>query len=287
MKSFRKQPKLRHPFLATLGIVLLLTQGQSLAGSLQKSCYDLPGVEAPKLEPSKGLYVFIDQTMAMTVPMKTAVIDLVSEWGKQGERVFISRFSANIKGNYTELMFDEIGDTPPSEAYLFHLRYKDKKIILACLESRKDAFHDKLATVLNNTLKLTNDKLPHTNLMHSLMDFSEQLIADRHVQDKTILLVSDGLENSDVFSFHKRGSIRQIDAEEMLNKVRRQNLIPNWYHAKIYLLGLGYISDDKEYIRPKIMKPLKRFWMKYFLEGTAEVKANSIGTPMLLTKTLL
>lgn len=274
--------------IATLFLLWFgLGSGQIFAGTFLNGCYDLPGVIAPKIEPQKALYVLIDQTMEITQPMKKTIVDLVSEWGTNGERVLISRFSANIKGNFTELVFDEVGNIPPSEAYLFHLRRKHKKSILACIKERKTQFHDALVNTLTNTLKLADDKLPKTNLIHSLNDFAEQLIADRRIKDKTVLLVSDGLENSDLFSFHKRGNIKSISHQNMLNKVRRKKLIPNWYNAKIYLMGLGYISDEKAYIRPRLMKPLKRFWTKYFLEGNGVIRVNSIGTPMLLTRSIL
>lgn len=261
--------------------------GQSVAGTFLNGCYDLPGVSPPQLKPQKALYVFIDQTMALTPLMKQAVIDLVGQWGNNGERVKISRFSANISGQYNELVFDEIGNIPPTEPYLFHLRTKHKRQILACIEERKNDFHSALVDSLSATLKLADDKLPKTNLIHSLADYAEQMVAVDDIEDKTVLLVTDGLENSDLFSFHRRGKVKLINPKESLNKIRRKGLVPSWHNAKVYLMGLGYISDEKFYVRPKIIKPLKQFWERYFAEGNAVLLANSIGTPMLLTKSIL
>jgi len=249
-------------------------------------CYDIPGVLKPIPSSNKVLYVFIDQTMELTPHMKEAVIDLVAEWGNNGENVKISRFSANIQGQYSELIFDENGNAKPSEEYLFHLRYKDKKQILSCLENTKHEFKEKLTTTLVNTLKLTDDKLPKTNLLHSLRDFADQMVHDEDTKDKTVLIVSDGLENSDVFSFHKHGVIREVDSRKMFNVAKQKKLIPNWHKAKVYFMGLGYISDSKFYVRPKIIEPIAAFWSQYFAEGNAVLHKDSLGTPMLLTKSL-
>jgi len=270
--------------------MVLLTQGfaQVFAGTFLNSCYDIPGIAAPpKPTSKKAIYVFIDQTMALTIPIKKAIIDLVSEWGNHGEQVKIIRFSANISGNYTELVFDETGNIMPTEPYLFHLRRKHKQQILACIKKRKQEFHNALVNTLTNTLKFNDDKLPQTNLIHSLNTFANQLIADQSIKDKTVLVVSDGLEHSDLFSFHKNGVIRTINAKRALNTIRKKQLIPEWYGAKIYFLGLGYIADEKFYARPKVIIPLKNFWEAYFREGNGELKTNSIGTPMLLTKSIL
>jgi hypothetical protein len=126
--------------------------GQCFAGTFLNSCYDLPGVSAPPIKPQRALYVFIDQTMALTPLMKQSVIDLVSQWGDHGERVKISRFSANISGQYNELVFDEVGNIMPTEAYLFHLRSKDKKKILACIDEKKNDFQKALVDSLTATL---------------------------------------------------------------------------------------------------------------------------------------
>ena len=272
--------------LTVLAIGCVVVSGQLFAGSLLKPCYDIPGLTPPEMKASKGLYVFVDQTMDLTATMKAAVVELVTEWGDRGERVQISRFSANVKGQYSELMFDEVGNIPPTPDFLFNLRRKDKIEFLQCLENRKNDFYLKLNNSLTTTLKLTDDKLPKTNLLHSLYTFAEQIVADNSVTDKTVLLVSDGLENSDLFSFHRHGKVKTIDARKMLDIVRRNKLIPNWYGAKVYLFGLGYISDEKFYLRPKIVDPLKQFWEHYFIEGQGTMQPNSIGVPMLLTKSI-
>jgi len=288
MKNLNRRIPSRPLSIATLCITLLMQgSGQVFAGTYLNSCYDIPGVAAPTFQSQKALYVFIDQTMALTAPMKKSIINLVSEWGHQGEQVKISRFSANINGNFTELVFDETGNIMPSESYLFHLRRKHKKQILACIDKRKSEFHDALKSALSNTLKSTDDKLPQTNLIHSLNDFAEQLIADQRIKQKTVLLVSDGLEHSDLFSFHKQGVIRSINVKRSISIVRKKQLIPNWHNANIYFLGIGHISDEKFYARPKIIAPLKTFWKYYFDEGNGKLNANSLGTPMLLISSIL
>lgn len=272
---------------ALFAAIALVSTGQCIAASQLHNCYDLPGLKAPETAEGKVLHVLVDQTMALTSPMKASLTDLVTQWGMHGERVTISRFSANIKGQYSELVFDETGNLPPSEAYLYQLRRKDKKALLDCLEKSKTDFHDKLVTVLTTTLNRNNDKLPKSNILHSLNDFASQVVRFDETKDITLLLVSDGLENSDVFSFHERNKIRLINPVKMMSMVRGRGLVPNWQGAKVYFFGLGYISNEKFYARPNILKPLKKFWARYFSEGHAVIQENSIGTPMLLTKSIL
>jgi len=267
--------------------ICLLPNRQVIAGSMYHDCYNIPGYLAPTLKSKKILYVFIDQTMKLTPAMQKSAIDLISDWGQHGERVKILRFSANIKGQYSELVFDKIGNIPPSQEFLFHLRRKDKADFLRCIKSQKHNFTEKMITAMTATLKLTDEKLPQTNLIHSLFDFAHQLVSMDSIADKTALIISDGLENSDLFSFHKRGVVKKINPKKSLATVKKFKLIPNWGKTKVYLMGVGYISDEKFYLRPKIVKPLKAFWWRYFTAGNATLHKNSIGIPMLLTKSIL
>jgi len=104
---------------------------QVFAGTMYQDCYSIPGYPAPSLKAKKVLYVLVDQTMKLTPAMQTSAIALISDWGQNGERVKILRFSANVEGQYTELMFDKNGNIPPSQEFLFHLRRKDKRKFLA------------------------------------------------------------------------------------------------------------------------------------------------------------
>lgn len=284
MRTFKG--RLRY-LLGILSIIGVLGSGQSIAGSIATGCYESLGLVPPQTRASRTLYVFIDQTTSLTTPMKKAITNLVSQWGSHGERVTISRFSANVSGQYTELMFDKTGEIKPAEAYLFQLRHKDKKALLSCLDQHKGDFHDALTKGLNAAFKRSNTKLPKTNLLDSLKTLASQLVAADNIRDKTVLLVSDGLENSDVFSFYYRHKIKLINPKMMLDIVRQKHLIPNWHGAKIYMLGLGFINDKHYYARPKLIEPLRKFWGDYFSEGNGVVNVNSIGTPMLLTKSIL
>jgi len=282
-----QKTQLKRKGLITLVLLLCCLNGQSFAGTLLDKCYRQPSLVPPPFSPTRTLYVFIDQTTNLNQNMKDSITNLVTQWGSQGENVKITRFSANIKGQYSELVFDEVGNNQPSEAYLFHIRPGPKRRLLKCLRERDKLFDQKLKKALDKTLKLTNDKLPKTNLLHALKDFARQIVKDDKTKDKTVLLVSDGLENSNLLSFHQRGRIRIINSRRALQQARRNKLIPKWNQATVYMLGLGHISDKNFYASPRVINPLKTFWKNYFKEGDAIVHPYSLGTPMILRKSLL
>jgi hypothetical protein len=267
-----------------LALALLLTT-PAWAGPPLPSCYAGSYLGEPARTTTRAYYLFVDQTTPLTEALKTNVANLTANWGSDGERVKIVRFSANVSGQYTELMFDDFSDPTPTQEYLYHLRTDDRPPLLDCIKARDDKFHTLLKQAVNQTLTLNNSKLPKTDLLNALKELSTKVLAPETNYEQTVLLVSDGLENSSYASFYERKTvIKSIDVHKTLSEISKFNLIPNWHGAKVYMFGLGYQRDVKIYANPKMLQPLKDFWQAYFSLGKAQLM--ELGTPELLVSTL-
>lgn len=247
------------------------------------SCFKTLGLQTPASKVDT-LYIFIDQTTYLTKAMKTNIIDLVSDWGRHGDRVKILRFSANIKGQFTELMFNETIEAIPSEEYLFHLRTKDKKNLLACLDKNRDDFSASFTKSLSASLKLTKHTLPKTDLFYNLQQITAKTMNHDDEKQQTVLIITDGLENSDYLRFHGKGAIKRIHAKSSIKRLKKRKLIAKWRQADIYMYGLGHISNKDHYARPKLIERLKDFWSRYFREGKGKLK--QLGTPEILLSSI-
>ena len=270
--------------LIALALSLLPTT-PTWAGPPLPSCYAGSYLGEPERATTHAYYLFVDQTTPLTAALKANVADLTTNWGSDGEHVKIVRFSANVAGQYTELMFDEFSDPPPTQEYMFHLRAEDKPKLLECIKARDAKFHRQLSQAVSQTLAASNGKLPKTDLLHALKELTVKVLIPETNYDQTVLLVSDGLENSNYASFYQRKTvIKAIDVPKTLNEISKFNLIPNWHGAKVYMFGLGYLPDEKIYANPKMLQPLKDFWQSYFSLGKAQLM--ELGTPELLVSTL-
>lgn len=269
------------------GITLLIASisfNSAYATSNITDCYEAEGLTPPKTSADKILYVFIDQTTLLPDNMKSKLMTLVTDWDKPGDRVKIARFSAQTKGQYNELMFDEMVLPFPDQEYLYNMKRSKKKPLLACLNQRRQEYSKSLDNAMTSTLALIGKTLPKSEIFYSLRELSKSLITESDVADKTILFVSDGLENSSFTSFYARKGIKLISTNETMGIINKNSLQADWDNAKVYILGLGYFPDSKLYIRPNYIERLKGFWMSYFTAGSGEIVA--VGTPMLLTNSI-
>ncbi len=263
---------------AALSTAVILSAPPLFAGTLVGSCYEaVPGI-APA-EAQRALYILVDETTPLTETMRARVVALVSNWGNFGDRVKIARFSANINGRYPELVFAEAVEPRPGEAALYNMRYTDKAALLECLDRQKADFATLFSEHLKGTLKSVNPKIPKTDILYSLRELARNIILTDDAPEKTVLIVSDGLENSAVASFYRNGSLKMINAKKVVAAARSQRLIANWKGANIYMYGLAMNPSAKGYVQPKRLDALKNFWERYFVEGSGIVR--DLGMPEL------
>lgn len=247
----------------------------------QVSCFSSVDYVTPKPQKIKrALYVLVDETVPLTAGMKKKVVALLSEWGKSGDMVKIARFSASYRDLYPELVYEQKVEMMPDDGFMFNLSYKDKKIVLACLDDQKIAFRDSFVSQLNASLKSLNSKIPKSELLGSLKLLSKQIYLPDEADEKTVLLITDGMENSSVASFYAKGNVRKITPRKEISQVRRKGMMGYWKNSNVYVYGLGLMPDKKSYSKPETIQMLKHFWEQYFVESGGKVIA--IGAPELL-----
>lgn len=272
------------PLTSLVAFIALIASTAGWASTTSSSCYQQLDLEMPENNINSALYIFIDQTMPLNSRMRSNLNTLLSTHPKSGEQVRVARFSPNIKGQYTELSYEGSLDSKPSEAYLYQLKESQKEALKACINRQKTEEKQALTRAIKRNLEFINTQLPRTDLLYALKRLSETVLINDTIDDKTVLIISDGLENSEVSSFYRRRSIATINSEKEMSKVIKHQLLADWHGAKVYMFGLGNIKDERKYIKPSQLESLKKFWNSYLTAGGATVK--ELGTPALLTRQL-
>ncbi|MDH5692241.1 MAG: hypothetical protein OEZ47_03975, partial [Gammaproteobacteria bacterium] len=231
-----------------------------------------------------AFYLIIDQTIPISEKMASRIKELVSDWGQTGDMVKIIRFSANYRDQYPEIVFSRTIEPAPTQDFLYNLRYSDKPLLLDCIQKSNENFNASFHETLNKAIKDINPKTPKTDILYSLKQIAVQIVAKDVAKRKIVLIVSDGMENSEVASFYRRKSLAKFDSRKIFQKARRSGLVANWDNAQIYFYGLGLSSDSKRYGSMSKIENLRLFWERIFIEGRANIGA--IGAPELLISSI-
>ncbi len=267
-------------FFCAIAFLLTLTFSCG-SWAVDDSCFSSVDYVTPKENTvDRALYVIIDETVPLSEEMKSKIVALLKGWGKAGDQVKIARFSASYRGLYPELIFASKLDSVPDKRFMFNLHYQDRERIKTCMQEQQASFSNKFTKALQVALQNINPKIPKSELLGSLKLLSKQLVMPDNAKQKTVLLISDGLENSGTTSFYANKLVRNIDSRKEIAKIRRKGLMGSWDKANVYIYGLGLMPDKKSYSKPEHVMKIRRFWEHYFVESGARVKA--IGIPELL-----
>jgi hypothetical protein len=274
-----------HGFYAAAVVMLLLMASGAQASTAAQSCYaHIQYGSRVDHTADRALYIIIDQTTPLTPQMRQKISDMVSGWGKPGDMVKVVAFSANMRGMYPQLTFNAKSDPMPTEEYMYNLRWLDKEKLQKCLANQQEQFGRMFRRGLETALNGVNPEIPKTDLFYSLKQIAAQIIDIEDARSHKVLLVSDGLENSGLMSFYRKGKVKRLHEKKVISKVRRSGLIAHWKNAEIYMYGLGLPAKDGEYSNRKNVEKLYRFWERYFVEGNGRVRA--IGAPELLLSSI-
>ncbi|MDX1810407.1 MAG: hypothetical protein R3240_00545 [Gammaproteobacteria bacterium] len=261
-------------------LLALMLIAQPYAWASEKSCFSGVKYVTPADEQAnRALYIIIDETVPLSDAMKKKIGMLLSDWGQPGDLVKIARFSASYRGLYPELVFSQKLDPVPDDSFMFNLHYRDKKKVAECMQAQQDKFKQEFPKALQAALKNIDPKIPKTELLGSLKLLSKQLVKPDMAKEKTVFLVSDGLENRDGLSFYSNKLVKNLNPRKEVLMLRRKGMMGYWKGANIYMYGLGLMPDKKRYSKPEHILKLKSFWERYFVESGAKVK--EIGTPEL------
>lgn len=111
-----------------------------------------------------------------------------------------------------------------------------------------------------------------TDIMSSL-HVAEGLFKN-YPHDKSILVIlSDMIEDSDDYNF-ERENLTQKRMEEIINKEKTRNRMPELSNVKIYVVSAGALSTEKYFL-------IRDFWFRYFKECGANLSKENYGSALL------
>jgi len=262
-----------------LFFILLTLSGLLFARNDVPSCYNALHMENPDPLPKKELFILIDQTTQLDKNMMIYTYKNMMKFIKNGYAVTIASFSSNSNGKYTDVPYAGKLEALLAESDKHEIAKKKLRKYQACMNGQYKYAKKKATKALVATLKGANKKLPHSDILKSLNDIAQHLIKPSKAKEKVVLLVSDMMEHSSITTFYSKGTLRRIDTQKEMTKLKKSGFTADFDGAKVYVIGTGMVGK-KSYRDAKTLKALTDFWEVYFKASNARLEA--MGTPMLL-----
>ncbi|MCE1273060.1 MAG: hypothetical protein HGA60_07540 [Chlorobiaceae bacterium] len=270
--------------LIILGILLLIPL-RLFANPFPRTSYEALGQRNMRPYPSDVLFVLIDQSVNFDNTIRSKALELVSDWIADGRAVEVYAFSSAVPGRYTMRITGGRIDDTPTDYFIDNLRRSDREMFNV-MHARQKTLAKRV--ILNSMLQAFNgsrSEIHHTDIVRTVREISDY-IHRYPAGTKSVFLVSDMLENSQIASFYYNNRIRAIAPDRELAAVAAKNMIGDFGgNVKVYILGLGYYTVDRtkpqseNYLDSDRISNIANFWYKYFTRSRTVVM--EIGKPMM------
>ncbi|VXA98284.1 conserved exported hypothetical protein [Pseudomonas sp. 8AS] len=246
------------------------------------SCYAASKTAEFRSAPSgRMLTVVVDQTTPLTTELQKTAWGHIKRFMNPGDKLRLYSFSAYLEGHYTRLQFAGELESPLDPAVIGDVPMMAARKLDGCLKGQPSVLFQRFGKAFANAMGKSNSEIPRSEILFSLKAISEDIKGAGDVNEQVILLMSDMLEYSDFGSFYASNRIRDIDPNVELAKVRKQNLIPDFAGARVYVHGAAFIPTDTKtgYRSGKMIQDLESFWSAYFENSNAQLLG--FGNPEL------
>lgn len=272
--------------LARILAILSISAAAMVSGkAIAQDCYGRPFARplrdlAPPIE-QREILVLIDQTVAFPGEISTHVINQIAPLQRPGTRITIGSFSyySSRTRPFVHLsFFFEPGFPQHLERRASRARLNQ---LSPCLLRRRLDGIRAIRAELSGRFASTRPSLGRSDIMDSLRQFAGHLRASR-ARSRTLVVVSDMLENSSGIRFYANGLFRLIDPAAEIERASRAGLIADLRGITVYVIGMGTPPPELGLAaRPaEHMRRLEAFWAEYF--ARARAARVFFGKPFLL-----
>lgn len=268
-------------FFASL---LLISLGAHAgAGNDIPSCYAANKMEVPAPALKHEVFILIDETTVLDENLQNALFSITQSLVKPGVKFSLLSFSAFAQGRYLSPKVSGVLELPLLKEARSSVGVKVLKNFDACMTGQANYGLNLVLKAEKTVLQNASSDLKKSDVLASIAEVS-RLVKNSTIQKKTVLIVSDMLENSTVSSFYANNNVRRIDPVKEMNIASKEKMLGDFSGAGIYVMGAGVVPENGKavYRDPKTMQALKSFWQTYFQKSNAVLV--EFGQPALLGK---
>ncbi|WP_157831946.1 hypothetical protein [Thalassospira marina] len=254
-------------------------QAQAAAAKIG-SCYDqvqIKDVQTPAL--TRDLYIVVDQTLIFDKNLQEESYRKLQDFIEPGTAYHLVTFSANAAGRYASVLINAEIDTRLDNDTRYDISKKLLTNLDNCQKKQEILAKKALGQGLLKAFSDASTDLPHSEVMGNLATISRSLTTASQIDDKYLVIISDMIENSDLLSFYKAGSLEKASGDTDMSRYADAGVLGDWQNAKVYVIGGGY-APDGSYWSSSQLKALRDFWTHYFDKANAQMR--EFGTPSLL-----
>ena len=240
------------------------------------SCYAVTHIQPATVPYDKLIYILVDQTVQLPPDLEQSVVNNALRMVQPGSKFVIAEFSAFSQHRFLQVIHTGIVESPLAASRVNFTPITAARMLKRCLVVQMAYARRMVAMTLAKIMKASSSSLEYSDIMLALKTVSTAVAVDP-AHEKTVFVVTDGLENSSVTSFYANDTVRDINPSAELAKAAAAHLFGNFHRASVYFLGGAVMPPVSQssttqragYRDPAILRDLKIFWRDYVANSNA------------------
>lgn len=248
--------------------------------TIDTNCYSKYNINDEFKSRSSYVMIVFDQTTPISEKLANHITEKIKPLVKPGIKFTFAKFSTFSKDHYTSINSEFFLEPMPSENQEQEVPLGKLKKIKKCISEKQTYIHKELLNAMNKNFQEANSTIDQSEIIKNLKDIVHAKEDDFQAKKSTVIIVSDMIEHSGITSFYSNGTLRDLNPDIELEKIKKLDFLANFYESKVYVIGAGVVNDKNQKRVIKSMESLKKFWSKYFEASNA--KLSGFGTPELI-----
>ena len=232
--------------------------------------------------PTRELIVAIDRTVSLNQQLTSDTIERITRAVRPGDHLALVSFSGLTQDEFTSIEFEGTIDLPATDSELQSgIPAKQVGPATLCFKNQLHFARNNLRSKLAALLDAPLSDARRSEILRALSSISNQMIKASSAPKKTVVVISDMLENSDLTSFYQNRRLRKIEVEKTLARAKAAQLLGGFGGARVFVIGTAAPSSaDKSGpgINERLL--LQEFWEQWFEASNALVVG--LDNPALL-----
>lgn len=252
------------------------------AGNQIPSCYAANKIEVAAPAIQHEVFILIDETTVLDEKLQSALFSITQSLIGPGVKFSILSFSAFTQGRYLSTKASGVLEQSLPKEARASIGVKVLKNFDACMTGQAQYGLGLAGKAEKSILQTASSDLQKSDVLASIAEVSH-LVKSSAIQKRTVLIVSDMLENSAVSSFYANNNVRRIDPVKEMHIAAKEKMLGDFSGADIYVMGAGVVPENGKavYRDPKTMSALKNFWSEYFSKSNSNLV--EFGMPAMLS----
>lgn len=225
-------------------------------------------------------FILVDQTTYFPQEVRDNIERNAMNLIKPGMIVHVMGFSTYSDKHYTSHTLTERVSRELNDGETYNLSVKGVEQYKKCIQAKQPFLRAKVLESIRGLYREKNEVVLRSDILWALQNISKNAIAPSPHGAKIVLIASDLLENSSFGTFYAGGTLRKIDPDAEMAKVKKERLLGGFGNSFVFVIGAGLVEEGKGAHRDhRTLSSLRGFWEEYFKESNG--KLVSMGMPVL------